>query len=478
MAIQFRVRDGLDKGLLTRPYGGTWDRYASRFINRWDHNRRIWTPSTPSLVHVSDISEQAIPIVTDFYHRIVLACGGRRSGKSYGAAQKAITLALLFPGRRGMVLSPTYRQSKNVWNHIYKIMPRDWLLPGRHGLRYSDKEMRLTNGAVILFRSADIPDSARSDGVAWALFDERQDIGDEAAANAHLSISEGGDDYQIVETATIKAEFREHWDTIQANPLGRVIRMRSEGNPFISHAMFREARTFLDARMAKQELDAEWPEAVGLVYYPFKDDFIADFPLRFRDDSTTIEMHSRFDTPSDGEYAAKYYISIDPPAHAVIWKIYRDGTMHAIDEIAIGSDGSDGDVRDLSERCYKLFSPAVVVVDPHETGYSSDIKKYFKRFNVFRFTSMPRTSIEYRLTAVRARMEAGKFFVSPKCKFLIEALKEHKYDENTNKPDKKQKSRINDRFTVDHIADACGYGVYKLFPAKYAYEQHEERIAA
>jgi hypothetical protein len=337
--------------------------------------------------------------------------------------------------------------------------------------------MRLTNGSTILFRSADIPDSARSDGVAWALFDERQDIGDEAAANAHLSISEGGDDYQIVETATIKAEFREHWDKVDANPLGRVIRMRSHGNPFISHKMFDEARTFLDARMARQELDAEWPDAVGLIYYPFHDDMIVDFPARFRDEITIDELHSRFDTPATGEFAARYFISVDPPAHAVIWKIYRDGTMHAIDEICIGADGADGDVRDLSERCFKAFSPAVVTVDPHETGYSSDIKRYFKRFNVFRFSSMPRTPIEYRITAARARMEAGKILVAPKCKFLSEALKEHKYGENTGKPDKKQKSRINDRFNVDHIADAFGYGIYKLFPAKYDYIKNEQKAA-
>ena len=490
LAIRFEVRDGTDAGVLTHPFGGVWDRDAHDFTggwaSTWDWRRGQWTGQEPKVKTVG-ISEQALPLVTDFRHKVILACGGRRSGKSFAAAQKALLLVMAFPHRKGLILSPTYRQAKNVWTHIYNIARRTWLLPGRYGLRRSDNEMHFVNGAVIAFRSADNPDAARSDGVAWAVFDERQDIGDEAAGNAFLSLSEGGDDFLVTETATIKdGAFRNHYDTVLANPLGTVIRMVSRGNPFISHKLFDTAETFLDAAAVQRELEAQWPELIGRCYFPFISEaggHIRESPLRDGadplEDITADFCAERFNTPPYGDKAAGVIIGVDPPHHAVMYRVHRrrvgDDTskfiLHVVDEIIVGRDDLNADVRHLAEACKARYATGVVIRDPHEVHHAHDTDRYFRQQG-YRVSHMPRVAIESRLTAVRARMERDCWFVDPRCTHLIEALERQTYIEN--KPDKKCKSKTIPHMTVDHILDAAGYTVVKLFPAKVDYERLEK----
>ena len=490
LAIQFRVKDGTDRGVSTHPYGGVWDRDACDFTggwaSTWDWRREQWTGDEPKIKTVG-ISEQALPLVTDFSHKVLLACGGRRSGKSFAAAQKALLLVMAFPHRKGLILSPTYRQAKNVWAHLYNIARRDWLLPGRYGLRRSDNEMHFVNGAVIAFRSADNPDAARSDGVAWGLFDERQDIGDEAANNAFLSLSEGGDDFLVTETATIKdGEFREHYDTVEANPQGRIITMRSRGNPFISHSLFDTAETFLDEAAVQRELEAQWPELVGQVYFSFiskPGGHIREAPLREDKqplaDITPEFCADRFGSPPYGDKAAGVIIGVDPPHHAVVYRVHRRNggdddsrlILHAVDEVVVGRDDLHADVRTLAEACKARYPRGVVIRDPHEVHHSYDTDRYF-RAQGYRVSHMRRVAIESRLTAVRARMERDCWFVDPKCVHLIEALGRQTYV--NGKPDKQLKSKTIPHMTVDHVLDAMGYPVVKLFPAKVDYEKLEK----
>jgi phage terminase large subunit len=485
LAIRFRIKNGEHAGKLTRIYGGMFDTHANQrvgeYVSVWDPAAGGWTgiPLNDNQVTVKEISEQQWPFVTDFHHKWSMALGGRRSGKTAAMAAKIIILALMFPGVQGCVVSPTYRQSMNVWRAIRRMAPRSWFHRGAWGFAKSERKMTLVTNAVIVFMSADRDDSTRSEGSAWLVLDERQDISEEAFTNAYFSVSEGQGFAKIAETATIKPELREHYLKLKKSPHGAVYRMKSRGNPFISHDIFDDAEQLIDERLRKQELEAEWPEAVGRCYYPFNPQaHIVSYPARKMRDWTAHEMASRFGMPEPKtKYAANYYISIDPPKHGVVWKIYQDGTMHAIDEVVVGADGGDGDVYDLAEQLASRYWPAVVVVDPHDTKYSHDVARYFKQFG-FRMASCPRIEIEYRLTAFRRRLELRKLLVDPRCKFLIETLNDHLYDQETGKPDKRQVSRINDRFTMDHIGDAGGYGVYKLYPAKVDYEKLEKKLAA
>lgn len=480
MSLVLEIMDGPHAGEKTNPWGGIWDQWANdcdgEYLSYWDPDVG-WTGEVPKNTKTIQVAWQQLPFVSDFHHSTSMALGGRRSGKTAALGIKCTIMAIYFAGLRGCVVSPTYRQSRNVWRAILRAVDRRrWLKRGTVGVNRTDRILRFVNGAEIVFLSADRDDSSRSEGCAWVVLDERQDISDEAFSNAFLSASEGGSFYKISETATIKPELRDHYDKLMADQERCAIyRMRSRGNPFISHQLFDDAEKMLDKNQVSRELEAEWPEIAGRIYYPWKNDFVKTFPVDGMNDITTSFIHEKFDMPQAGSSAARYFISIDPPLHAVVWRIYSDGTLHAIDELVIGGDDVSGDIRTLSEMCHQRFSPAAIVYDPHETRYHTDIRRYFRRWGVFRLVPMRRVSIEYRITSVRARMEAGKLFVDPRCRFLIEAFNEHRYLDG--KPEKRQKSRINDRFTLDHIADAAGYGIYKLFPARYDYEKNEKLAA-
>lgn len=496
--LRFRVVDANRRPMgLTRGYGGVWDSAANRGLGQysgWYDADGIWAGGEPEpgpgRVVVIDVAEQQWPYIWDFNHRVILAEGGRRSGKSAALAPKAGICALYHPNKRGVILSPTYRQAKNVWNHILRFLPRHWFLPGTLGVNKTQRMLRLANGAEIVLMHAHQDDASRSEGCAWGGYDERQDISEEAAANAFLSTSEGGEDFCIFETATIKAELREHHDHLESWEDGQVYRMISRGNPFISHKLFDAAEQFLDRSAIQRELEAQWPELVGRCYFPFISEpggHIRDAPLRegrhTLEDITASLCAERFNTPPYGDTAAQVIIGVDPPHHAVVYKVLRrwkkddplDYIIHAIDEVIVGRDNLNADVRKLAEACKSRYPGGVVIRDPHEVHHAHDTDRYFRQQG-YRMAHMPRVYINSRLDAMRARMERDCWYVDPRCVHLIEALELQTFVKS--KPDKNLKSKTIPHMTLDHIADAAGYPVYRLWPPMTTRQfEEQERVA-
>ena len=412
---------------------------------------------------------------------MILAEGGRRSGKTTGSlAPKIILAAILCAGLPGEVLSPTYRQSMNVWRAVLKLSPHAWWI-GKHK---TDRVLTLANGSTVRLLSADREDSARSEGVAWGAYDERQDISEEAAANAFLSTSEGGEDFQIFETATIKPELEEHHEKVEASSKGKIYSMDSYGNPFTNHTFLDDASEFLDEDTIEREIRGRWPKLKGRIYPQFaKDDHVRPYPvvyLHAPEPATAAVLFDKYNyRTEDGD---PFLVSVDPPHSAVLWKFYADGTMHAVDEVVVGLEGTDkidGGVEILAQLCAQRTGPAlgVVIIDPHETEYDHDCRVYFGQQR-FRIAAVPRMLQEYKLTAVRARLEKRKLLVSPRCKFYAEVLGKHKRDENTNRPDKRQTYK-GKKIQLVHLGDAGAYGVYKHFPPprKDDWEKLEKKAA-
>jgi hypothetical protein len=372
----------------------------------------------------------------------------------------------VFAGSPGTVLSPTYRQSMNVWRAVLKLAPRTmWAEKNK-----SERRLRTVTGSELVLLSADRDDSSRSEGCAWQVNDERQDIGDEAASNAQLSASEasGPAAHIVIETATIKPELRDHYDRVVASPKGSVYWMNSYGNPFTDHSFLDDAKEFLDAERIEREIYGRWPETVGRCYYPYSEDaHRVDYPAPRMEDATRAFCAERMGSAFAG---CEYILSVDPPAHAGIARVYRDETIHVMDEIVIGADGTAGDIRSLAKACRARVgsSRACVIFDPHETHWDDDCRKYFKTEG-FIVAFLPRVNIEYRLTAVRSRLEKGKLLIDSRCRHLRESLRDQCYDENTHKPSKRTPSRITPAWTLDWL----GYLVYKFFAARVDYEKME-----
>jgi hypothetical protein len=475
MALRFRLADGPEAGQYTRPYGGVWDRALGRYVSFWDPAADAWTGAAPARIHTIRVSAQSIGYIEDFDSSIQLALGGRRSGKTTGSlAPKILVCALCFPSLPGEVLSPTYRQAHNVWRAILRLAPRNWFV----NLLKTTHRMELANGSSVQLLSADREDSARSEGVAWGAYDERQDIPEEAFANAVLSTSEGGELPVMFETATIKAALRDHHDALLRSGTGAVYYMRSRGNPFINHRIFDIAEEFLDQATIDRELEAKWPELQGRCYYPFqRETHVVPWPAQGLRDITAAVAADKFGWPAD------WLIGLDPPRHAVVCKIYEGQLLHVAREII----AFDGDVRDCARMCREWIgdkADGLVVSDPHETHWDADVRRYFKKER-FRFGGIRRVEPEYRLTSVRARMERRAdvgwvkhplLVVDPSCVHLVESLLEQVYAGGV--PDKHTASKIDERFTLDHSPDSLGYLVYRLWPAPRGadYEAIQKRV--
>jgi hypothetical protein len=434
-----------------------------------------WYGDKPERTHTIQVADQSLEYILDFVHSMILAEGGRRSGKTTGSLAPKLTLALLlFAGLPGEVLSPTYRQSMNVWRAVLKLTPHYWWTV-KHK---TDRVLGMANGSTVKLLSADREDSARSEGVAWGAYDERQDVSEEAAANAFLSTSEGGDDFIVFETATIKPELREHHDRLVESPDGAIYTMDSYGNPFISHAFLDKAREFIDSALVDQEIHAKWPELAGRIYPKFRqEDHVRSYPVPGLKDNTAQILLDKFNYRPRVPGTPCRFVGIDPPHTAVIFALYDDGTIHAVDEIVIGADGTGGDIRDLARAIAAKAPNSVCIIDPHEQKYDRDLQKYLWRERL-RVAKVKRMGVEYKLTAVRSRIEKSKLLVDPACRFYQSTLLYHQYKKG--KPDKgtmHQRSKTGHAPNVDiefvHIGDAGAYAIYKLWPAKVDYEREE-----
>jgi len=94
---------------------------------------------------------------------------GRRWGKTRGAIQRLVEKNLAGPDRLAWWVSPTYRQAKIAFRYFLKIF-KPWNII--KGLNRQDLVVELPAGRRLEFRSAEIPDNLRGEGVDDLVVDE------------------------------------------------------------------------------------------------------------------------------------------------------------------------------------------------------------------------------------------------------------------------------------------------------------------
>lgn len=482
LAVQFEIADGPRRGAVLEPYGGRWDLLKGGYVGRYEPGRG-WYGDRPVRVHTVRIAEQCVAYVEDWDHHLLLAEGGRRSGKTTGAlAPKIVVCMIVFAGLPGEVLSPTYRQTRNVRKAILLHTPPEWWR--KKPPITPPITMEMVHGSTATLLTAANEDSARSEGVAWGAYDERQDIPEEAFGNALLSSSEAECAPYIFETATVKPELRAHHDTVIKSASGHVYPMDSFGNPFTSKEFLDLAMEFLDEETIDREIHARWPELFGRIYGCFDRQLhVHGYPLPDVQDATAAILGDRYSMPTYGPGAPQWYCSIDPPSTAGLWKLYADETLHLVHEVLIGADGEAGGIESLAKRVHSLLGgqACVVVQDPHEHKWDVELIKNFRSVGgrQFKFVSMRPLHVMYKHAAVRARIQRSKLVVDPRCPHAIEVLEKHVYKQDgSGEADKvtcysKSHMRESRKIQLVHLSDVLGYGCYKLFPTKVDFEKLE-----
>ena len=483
LALQFRIKE---TGALL-----TFENGSPTVGGRWDRRKRnaagghgCYVPpaggqgAAPFSALEFIISQQQAPLIAAT-GRHVVGIGGRRGGKSEALARQAIKFALQFASKLGQVVSPTYKKARIVWNKILRLLPRGWLLPGKAGIKRSDRELHLWNGSTIQFLSADHADALRGEGLAWVLFDERQNISGESYWNAVMSLSEGGAKFHIFEVGTAKSTWRDHYLKCLEDPECQIVRLTLRDNPFVDPALEKYARQRHDPRMAAQELDAEFTVLAGRCLWTFDRELhvrehrpAADGIAAVRSgekllrlvDETRSVCGNLFERPD-----AEYVIGVDygvAPFSCSVYKLYQGEIAWQIDELAIDEGG---DARIAAQRLKEHgYYPAVVVDDAFDSRFGKAGARWFRSYGFKVVHPRRDTRVENRMALFRARQLNGEgdihWFIDPCCKRTIEAIENLVYGAN-EKPDKEH--------GWDHAVDSSNYPLCRLYPVSIPYEQME-----
>lgn len=231
---------------------------------------------------------------------ILLAHGGRGSGKSMGGAFKAALYGLLFPGARITVTAPTYRMLADyTLEALFEVFGILGLKPRVHYEYIKNEKIvnLLSTGSKYFLISTDNPEVARGGNLAAFWMDEARESPYTAFTNLSLSLRQGGYPHMGWITTTPVGRLQWIYDTFFTkkregfNSLTFAAPTRE--NPFPlpdgmtpdealaagkgGGQLLYEANVELlggaNSPLARQELGGEFVVAEGLVFPQFRPDY-------------------------------------------------------------------------------------------------------------------------------------------------------------------------------------------------------------
>ena len=188
--------------------------------------------------------------------------GGRGAGKSWIGTYDLIRRPK--PRRLYTVAAPTYTMLRDATlrsflDHVRRLhYLLDW--------KQTDHCAVLGNGAEVLFRSADDPERLRGPNISGLLFDEAGGIAKEAWDIGIGCLREGGEAGWAAATTTPKGKANWTWAVFaQDTADARLFRAKTQDNPFNPPDFADTLRRQYTSAFARQEIDAEFLDAGGLL---------------------------------------------------------------------------------------------------------------------------------------------------------------------------------------------------------------------
>lgn len=194
----------------------------------------------------------------------VVFCG-RRWGKTAGAVRWVPLRLLVKPNRLGWWVAPTYRQAKIAYRYFRRKYGKNGIIISENR---SDLTMELINECRLEFRSSDVPDNLRGEGVDVLVLDEfasmpeaiwteilRPTLMDSKGEAVFIGTPKG---MNWAQALWIKGKGEDKdWKSWQYS---------TYDNPFIDKAEVRKAEEDMPEIVARQEIHAEPMEGEGVVF--------------------------------------------------------------------------------------------------------------------------------------------------------------------------------------------------------------------
>lgn len=213
-----------------------------------------------------DKQREWIDKIEDPQVKYVTLCVGRQVGKTLLSENLLLKWSLSKPGQVSMFLSPTYQQSRKVFEDIERAVIESNLIKSSNKSNY---EMEFVNGSKILFRSAERPDNLRGLTLNYLIIDEAAFIKDDIWTEIlRPMILVKGKKVLFVSTPKGKNWFYGlHLRGLsEEQPNYITISGSSFDNPYIDTQELDEAKSTLPEDIFKQEILGEFVDTGGTVF--------------------------------------------------------------------------------------------------------------------------------------------------------------------------------------------------------------------
>jgi hypothetical protein len=389
--------------------------------------------------------------------RFPVVCAGRGSGKTELARRRVVRMLPVrksWPDPLYFYALPTVNQARRVaWGAIKKLVPRDWLRGDPHE---SDMRIETVFGSTLLVVGLDKP--MRVEGVQYdgGVIDESSD---QKPGSFALNIGPAlTHRYAWVWRIGVPKrhgsgarEFKAAFDLGLSGADPEVESYSWPSEDILSPEQLRFFQETLDPRDYREQYQASWEQAGGLVFYAY-------------DDTLNVSERAQYD--SSRPICVGSDFNVDPMAWVLAHVVGRE--VHVFEEVFARNTNTPATL-DYLHRKYAAhatgweFYGDAAGKSRHTSASVSDYLhiKNDRRFagaRVFYPDSNP--GVVDRFAACNAMFlnAAGerRCVVNPRCRHLRRDLQERVWKEGAREPD--------DYGDVGHVTDALGYLMHRRFP--------------
>jgi len=198
-----------------------------------------------------------------------VVCAGRRWGKTHLALIWILLYCFENIDVTTWFVAPTYKMAKNIaWLILKQLLFENINLVQKVNESYL--EIQLKTGSKIMLKGADKPDSLRGTKINRVVLDEFAYMKPEAwneVIRPMLTDTKG--EAMFIGTPDGFNHFYDTYNKEQTDEDYKSYHFRSIESPFLDNLEIEKARKELDEKTFKQEYEASFETAIGLVYYNF-----------------------------------------------------------------------------------------------------------------------------------------------------------------------------------------------------------------
>lgn len=405
--------------------------------------------------------------------------GGYRSGKTFVLCVEAFIKCLEYPGIDMAYFAPTYPLIKTIfWPTIEEVGE---MFGFTVEIKRADKEVFLYyDGALyskIICRSMDNPSAIVGFQVNHAMIDEIDCMKKEKADDAWKKIvarlsSEGFDEHEYTDAEGIEYMI----DAMNSNTAS--FATTPEGYNWVYEFFVRQIRDKPDLAKYYELIKAKTTDNAKNLPADYIDKLYETYPANLVEayvngefvNLTSGTIYSMFDRSrnctdieENGEEELHIGMDFNVDQMAAVVHVKRGDKAYAIDEF-FGAN----DTPDIIKQIKNKYPSRSIIVYPDASGSNRTTKnagtsdiKLLKQAGFRVIVNKKNPGVRDRINAVNSAFfnakEEVRYFVNVnKCPFYTECLEQQTYDKG--EPDKKGGK--------DHMNDAGGYFVVKVFPAE------------